>query len=285
MGQSLILLAEWGSSLKNLACLSFIFFFFPCLLFCSGKRDANSTVKTKPNIFMPAMQEQYITGHWIAVPLNNKITVIGISNPMRRRKDEINAAKEDAARKVALYYGLQGTIDTVNNTGSNFHDYAFDINIDLEYDQDFIKYMDQLTFDPQHDVLICEEGVFIRFQHTATEQNINHKISKKLNARPGWTNNRDLPKIDGFITAVGVSKKQRWLKDTVFKSTENAAANMIEYLSTEIIAKDFDKTGYGYSATIYSKGEGKLKNFLVIEYWIDRETGYIFTLAIAKSDM
>jgi len=59
------------------------------------------------------MKEQYETGHWIVKPSGGALTVIGVSNPMLKRQDEIAAAKEDAARKAAMYFYIQGRIETV----------------------------------------------------------------------------------------------------------------------------------------------------------------------------
>jgi hypothetical protein len=229
--------------------------------------------------FVFAVPESDLDGYWVSKPSGNRLTVIGVSNPMVRREDAIAAAKEDAAKKVSMYYGIQGSIEKLEISGSGFLDYKNEININLLYDPDYSKYIEQLTYDPQTDVFITDKGVFIRFQHTTTATNIDYN-ARIVNNRPAWINNQDKPNIEGYITAVGVSQNQRYIKDTVFKSVESAAVRMIEELSTVIDTQDV--SGSGSSSYIYAVSEGKLINFHVIEFWIDPRTGYVYSLAIAK---
>jgi len=229
------------------------------------------------------MREQYTAGHWFSIPSDNKITVIGVSNPMMRREDEIASAKEDAARKVAMYYGIQGCIETIQSTGANFFDYVNDSRTNLKCDQEYVKYIDQLTYDPKRDVLLTDEGLFIRFQHETDVENISYIIQKSPEGRrPTWTRNKDKPKFEGFWTSVGFAQNQQRLKETIFKATEAAAVRIIEELYTSIINKEVTGTEYGSSSLIYAKSEGRLNNFQVIEFWIDPEMRYVYTLAIAK---
>jgi len=203
---------------------------------------------------------------------------------MIRKEDAIASAKEDAAKKVSMYYGIQGSIEKLEITGLGFLENKNEINIKLSYDTDYSKYIELLTYDPQKDIFITDRGVFIRFQHATTVSGINYN-TKIANNRPTWVNNQDKPDIEGFITAVGVSQNQRYIKDTVFKSVESAAVRMIEELSTIIDTKEISSSEYGsgFSNYIYAVSEGKLINFYVIEFWIDSQTGYVYSLAIAKS--
>jgi hypothetical protein len=269
---------------KILVSYFFIFILSPCITFGSGKSDANYPVLEINNYTQTSMREQYTAGHWFAIPSDNKIIVIGISNPMLRREDEIAAAKEDAARKVAMYYGIQGSIETIQSTGANFFDYVNDSRINLKYDQDYIKYVDQLTYDSKHDILLTDEGLFIRFQHETNVENIGYIVSKSPEGRPSWTKNKDKPRFDGFWTAVGFAQNQQRLKETIFKATEAAAVRIIEDLYSSIINNEITGTEYSSSSLIYAKSEGKLNNFQIIEFWIDPEMGYVYTLAIAKMD-
>jgi hypothetical protein len=253
--------------------LLFVFIFlFPGTVFSSGNPDLN-------NNSQPSMREQYASGYWIVRSSTNKLTVIGVSNPMSRRDSEIAAAKEDAARKVAMFYGINISMEITNRTGSSFFDYMHDPNFELTYDTNPELFIDQLTFDPQNDVLITEEAVFVRFQHDTTVMNIGYR-ARMINGRPSWTRNQDLPEFDGYITAVGFAQNQRRLKDTVSKSTEDAAARIIEELSTTVNTRE-TITGQGSSSSIQTKSEGRLINFMVIDFWIEPETRYVYTLAIA----
>jgi len=188
------------------------------------------------------MKEQYESGHWIAKSSGNMLTVIGVSNPMIKRQDEITAAKEDAARKAAMYFGIQGKIETVNNSGAGLFDYQYDSNVELVFDTDYEKYIDRLTFDQQKDVLVTQEGIFVRFKYAAAVTEINYSAGL-VDGRPNWTRNSGKPEFEGYITAVGFSRNQRRLKDTIIKSAQDAALRMIENMSTIVNTKEISAAG------------------------------------------
>jgi len=263
--------------------LLFVFIFFPAAAFSSGNRESNSPVMPEvivKNNSQPSMLEQYTSGYWIARSSNNKLTVIGVSNPMLRRESEIAAAKEDAAKKVAMFYGIHGSVEITNRTGSDFFDNTNDSNAELLYDTSYERFLEQLTFDPQNDVLITREAVFVRFQHDTTVKNIDYTV-RLADGRPSWI--RNMPEFDGYVAAVGFARNQRRLKDTIFKSTENAVVRMIENLSTTVNTRETIVTGQGSSSFIQAKSEGRLNNFRVIDFWIEPETRFVYTLAIAES--
>ena len=258
--------------MKTIFVLLFVFI-FPGMVFSSGNPDLNN------NIPQPSMQEQYASGYWIARSSNNKLIVIGVSSPMSRRDSEIAAAKEDAARKVAMFYGMNISMEITNSTGSDFFDYMHDSNVELLYDTNYERYVDQLTFDPQNDVLVTGEAVFVRFQHDTRVRDIDYTV-RFVNSRPDWISNRNKPEFEGYMTAVGFAQNQRRLKDTIFRSTENAVVRMMEALSVTVNTSE-TITGQSSSSSIQTKSEGRLNNFRVIDFWIEPGTRFVYTLAIA----
>ncbi|MCL2271670.1 MAG: hypothetical protein FWC19_02555 [Treponema sp.] len=227
-----------------------------------------------------SMQEQYNTDRWFMLPSDNKLIVIGISNPMIKRQDEIISAKEDAARKIAMFFGVHGTVEVTNSIGSNILDYSHESNISLSYDSDYESFIDKLKYDPK-DILITAEAVFIRFWFDADIDGINYTADTGVN-RPAWTRNQDLPDIPGYVTSVGFARNQRRLKDTIFKSTEDAITRMIADLHTVINTKEISIAGKNSSSYIHTKSEGNINNFHVIELWIDPDTRFVYTLAVAR---
>ena len=226
-----------------------------------------------------SMDKQDVKRHWIAEPTDNVVTIIGVSNPMMRRDDEIAAAKEDAAKKAAMYYGVQGRIEAAYRDGVDFFDYIDDSRIEIVYDKSYTKYIEQLTFDPKNDVLITKEAIFVCFKLVAAAKRVKYTAKFDSDGRPVWINNRQLPQVDGYITAVGFAQKQWHLKDTIYKATEAAVARMVETASTKISEK-IDTGSANVSYSVQSKG--KLENFHVIEFWIEPKTNHVYTLAIAK---
>jgi hypothetical protein len=214
------------------------------------------------------------------------LTVLGVSSRMVKREDEITAAREDTARKVAVFYGIYGKVESTHRVGAYFFDYINDSQISLSYDNDYTRYIDQLTYDPQHDLLTSVDGVLlIRFQYAAAARSFDYRSVMAANGRPNWIYYRDLPQFDGYITAVGFAQNQRLFRNTVFRSTEAAAAKMLEELYMNMASNDtivaVQSSASGVN-TIFAVSEGQLNSFHVLEYWVDPETGHCYTLAIAK---
>jgi len=256
---------------KICALLGVSLFLFSCV----------SSDKKMPSKIL-SMEEQNVKGHWIAGSTDSTVTIIGVSSPMMKRDAEIAAAKEDAAKKAAMYYGVQGKIETTHGGGANFFDYISDSRVEVVYDKDYTKYIEQLTFDQKNDVLITKEAIFIRFKLAAAAKSINYTAKTDGNGRPTWTTSRQLPQFNGFITVVGFAQKQRYLKDTIYKATEAAVARIVETLSTKVSEKIVASAGSG-NADNYSVSKGKLVNFHVIEFWVEPKTKNVYTLAIAKA--
>jgi len=277
-------LTGWGNSLscyktgfsviKNLILI--IYFFTPFFVFANGNREPVVNVSI-------SLQEQYKNGCFILRSSDNKLTVIGISNSMLRRQDEIAAAKEDAARKVAMYFGIQGSIEVINSTSGNFFDYVHDSSAELIFSTNHDQYIDKLTFDPQIDVLTTNEGVFIRFQYEVTVSDINYS-ARIQSDRPVWTRNQGKPEIEGYVTSVGFSKNRQKLKDTVLRATEDAVERMIADLSTTVNTREVSATGQGSSSVVQTRSEGKISGFRIIEIWIEPNTRSVYTLAIGKGE-
>jgi hypothetical protein len=85
------------------------------------------------------------------------------------------------------------------------------------------------------------------------------------------------------MTSVGLARNQRWLKDTVYKATEDAVIRMIQDLSSRINTKEVSVAGQGSSSYIREVSRGNLVDFQVIEFWIEPETRYVYVLAIARA--
>lgn len=210
--------------------------------------------------------------------------MIGISGRQTKREDEITAAREDAARKVAMYYGLFAESETVQSIGSGFLDHYVDSTISLKYDQQFEKYIDTLSFDPKQNIINSDGVLFVRFTcpvpFTGT---ISYSSGTKPDGSPEWTSRP--PVIAGnYIIGVGHSGRQLRLKDTVYKSYESAAAALAAQISTTIETKETADTGaYQNTSVIIQKSAGELNNFAVIEIWIDPDNLSVWTLAVAEN--
>jgi len=232
---------------------------------------------------VPTMGEQNTKGHWTVRPTDTAVVIIGVSSPMRKQDDAIAAAKEDAAKKAAMYYDVYGRIETPHSEGGSFFDRINNSRIQVVYDKNYKKYIEQLTYDPNNDVLIAKEAIYIRFKLAASAKRVKYTTKFDSAGRPVWLNNRQLPKVDGFITEVGYAAKHQQLKDAIYKATESAVARIVETGLTIITAQVVAGSDGGSSKSVgYSVSEGRLKEFHVIEFWIDPKTKEVYTLAIGK---
>ena len=267
--------------MRNIAAFALItVLFISCVFSCASTSGASNTseASTSP----PSIQEQAKSGYWITRPLGNTITVIGISNPMIKRETEVDSAKADAARKVALFHGVQGKIEYYNKTGTRgFFDAVNLSSIDLDYDKNIEQYIEQLKYDPERDVFINDDGtVFIRFQYSAAMEPVEYISTRDKSGRPSWVSG-GMPQIEGYMCAIGLAQRQMRIKDTIAKSTDAAVARIIQDISTHVQTSEHTQTGSS-SGDIYTKSEGKLDKFLVLEFWIDPAKGNVYTLALAR---
>jgi len=231
---------------------------------------------------MQSMQAQWESGTFTKDSHGGEIVVIGVSSRLVRRTDEILAAKNDAARKIAMFYGISGTVESFHRAGAGFFDFIAESRINIESAiTDYTRLIERLTFDPEYDVLEFSGGTLIRFTYSAEAARLNFTNTLDANGRPTWIDNRNLPSFDGYMTAVGFSQNQVWLRDTVMRSTQAAAAALLKMTgtSTETETVVFNGQAVTY---IHSRSEGRFRNFRIIGLWIDPGNMSVYTLGIAR---
>ena len=268
-----------------------VFLFLSCAIFPFFRGNSSESVAPQNN---PAQNSQSISAqeqqndrHWICGAQNGQLIIIGVSSRLSKPNDEIEAAKQDAARKAAMYHGVQGSVVSVNRTSSNIMEYTADSVISLNYDTNVDRYLERLSFDPEKDVVRTAGvsgtpgAVFVRMKYSASDLvNVNYNHVTR-DGSPSWTSNRDLPEVPGYITAVGLSGKKAQLKDTITSSMHAAAARLIEIASTQLTVSERSTLNAGSTSAIQSRSEGRLNNFQVLEFWM-ADNGAVYTLAIAR---
>jgi len=257
-----------------------IFLFTNCIGFKKLETGGQETVAA-------SVQETQSNRHWICGVQDGQLIIIGVSSRLTRQNDEIEAAKQDAASKAAMYHGIQGSVTSFNRTTANIMEYASDSVISLNYDTDLTRYLDRLSFDPGNDVIRTSgipgypTAVFVRMKYNEPAPvNVNYN-SVISGGSPTWINGRDLPEISGYTAAIGVSGRKAQLKDAIASSMHAAAARLIEIGSTQMETVDRTGTGISSSSATYSRSEGRLSNFIVLELWI-ADNGSVYALAIAR---
>ncbi|MCL2558259.1 MAG: hypothetical protein FWE09_07245 [Treponema sp.] len=261
-----------------------IFVLFVCAAFLSACASASPPA----GVFgSAAMRAQWEFGNFFANPPDGSIRVLGVASRHHSRRGnevsqaEIDAAKDDAARKVAMFYGLSGTVEFVQRTGSSVFGFIADLNVDIARAvEDHERFIDGLAFDPERDILVHDRGTIVMFGFRANARQASFIASVGANGRPSWVDRT--PAIDGHLVQVGFSQNQIWLRDTVMRSAEAAAARMINGLSTVVENSVVDVEGQGSLTYSTSVGSGALIDFRVIELWIDPADMSVYSLAVAR---
>ena len=253
------------------AAISAALFFFSALLFSSclssGSTGAGSSA---------------IAGNFlITAPRPSALTIIGVSGPLQKREDEIAAAREDAARKAAMYHGIRASYEITHTTGSGIFGYKSESTLNLEYDDELEQYRERLSFDPDRDVATNNRTVFIRFTYPAAfPGSIGYGFARNDDGRPSWTVNPPV-QINGFAAGAGFASRQWRRQDTFVKSYEAAIAEIVSRLSANVSTRDTSDGNWNNTSTITIQGIVNLSNFLVLEIWIDPKTQVVWTLVIA----
>jgi len=223
------------------------------------------------------------TSHIITLPESGNLIILGVAGRQLTRERELNAAKEDAARKASMYHWVYGTLVEWQYVGPGFLDYDVGSANWLAYDEQLEFYMDRLTFDPNKDLTRDHNGVtYIRFSYPANFPGyIGYWIGKNPDGSPEWTT-RPPDSINGFTAGVGRSGRQERFSNTVRRSYEAAVISIVSKVSTSSMETTDISLQNQTESQISRQSSAILNNFLVLEIWTDPETGAVWTLAIAR---
>ena len=250
---------------------TFLFFNTPLFFSCASTPSTGAGSSALTGSFL------------ITAPRPAALTIIGVSGPLQKREDEIAAAREDAARKVAMFHGIKASYETTHTTGSSIFGYKSESTLNLEYDEKLEQYSERLTFDPDRDLATNNRVVFIRFAYpVAFPGSIGYGFARNEDGRPLWTINPPV-QINGFSAGVGFAARQWRRQDTFKKSYEAALAEIVTRLSANVSTRNTSDGNWNNTSTINIQGIVNLSNFLILEIWIDPKTQEVWTLAIARS--
>jgi len=223
-----------------------------------------------------------LDGFWTTLPGQGSLVIIGASGRQSKRGAEIELAREDAARKAAMYHSVWASVENTQNIGPHSLNYFTGYEINLDYDRDLAKYADALTFNANRDVLRVDGGVLVRFSYPAYfPAGIGYGFAREADGSPKWIKNPP-DEIGGFITGVGFSGRQFYFRDTYEKSCNAAVAALVSRLSTDVTV-EMTSDGYLNSLVSYQRSAARLDHFLVLEIWVDPKNNSVWTLAIAHA--
>jgi hypothetical protein len=223
------------------------------------------------------------TNYWLTPPKTNELVVVGVSGRQTKREAEIQNACEDATKKVSMYYGIYAEVENSQYTGAGFFEVAVDTKVTIEYDQQIERYLDKLVFDPERDVYDRGNAVYVRFTYPESfPGDISyHHFDKNHNGSPKWTTSPPNV-INGHMASIGFARRQERFQDSIIKSFESAAASFVSSMSTSVSA-DAVTTFTSSASSTHQHSRGRLTHFLVLETWVDPNTEYVYTLAVARN--
>ena len=231
--------------------------------------------------------EQWESGHFVLDSQDGALLVIGLANRQAQRwgdevlPAEIELAKYDAARRVAMFYGLSGSVESFHRQGRGFFDFIMESNIQLESTvADHAPFVGRLTFDPDRDVVVFPQGTLVRFSYAARVSRLGYAGALGADGRPAWINNLNF-EIAGYAAAVGFSQNQVWLRDTLIRAGEATAARLIKGMDTRIVSSA-ETVGAQTFTYVTSSSSGVLNNFRIIEFWIDPGNMSVYALGVAS---
>jgi hypothetical protein len=262
-----------------------VLLFFSCASVESEKSNPifpneNAAIKKDDKFPIPSMQDQNDTGRWFSGMQDGVFIIIGVSSRLERPADEIDAAKKDAAKKASMYQGVQGSIISMNISGAAYFDYSSNSTLNLNYDTNYEQYMERLIYTDK-DVIRGTGATYIRFQYNISGPDFTY-MPEKSAGRPAWTYNRNLPQFSGYTTVIGYAGKRTWMRDAINASYDSAAARLIEVASSQVTTGTSSQAGQSSSTAISIYSEGSLTNFFIMETWIDKASGAVYTMAAAR---
>ncbi|GHT60406.1 hypothetical protein FACS1894109_18020 [Spirochaetia bacterium] len=256
--------------------------FVPFLLLffsCAGVQKPLDTITVPIGIPQESPNQN---GYWITHPDNGDLIVMGVANRQRKREDEIQLALDDAAHKVAIFFGVKGIKTVLTTNGSGFLDYSMDTGHVFSYDTEYEKYIDALKYDTSRDAFSIDGAFLLRVRYKVqTPLPAPHTFAMK-DGMPEWI--KKPPKeINGYSTGTGYGGPHSKFKDTITRAYENAIAAIIGNIATKNVSTIGAGYGGGTASTDMQISEGALAEFFVLEMWQDPNTKGVWVLAAAKS--
>jgi hypothetical protein len=221
---------------------------------------------------------------WNMSTENGELVIIGVGGVKISKVETIKGAVEDAARKASLFNQVRANVTYTERIGDGFLDYFIDNQQNIIFDENYQEYIDELKYDPETDVLVTNNVVFVRTRWTPP---IPFKISyvSSSQGRPSWANNPPST-ISGMIAGVGYSSPLMYHRAYV-ASYESAIYSIAIRVDGNVNAGKVNYQGegmfdYSNSSESTTVTSAQINGFYVLQIWVDPKTDGVYTLAVAR---
>jgi hypothetical protein len=215
---------------------------------------------------------------------NGRLLFYGLAERRSKPEEALHAALEDAARKVAIFYGAEGYAVRESAVGAATFDYREASHTALVYDTDLQKYLSLLEYDPEHDVFEDRQALMVRAWLRDPGPAPAYQ-SASGSTRPAWTH--EAPAIPGFETGVGYAGHRSSFKDTVNASFESALFAIIANRSNAVQSSTTQYQGpgsfdYGSRTETVIASHARVEGFYALAMWEDPVDKSLWTLGAAR---
>jgi hypothetical protein len=222
---------------------------------------------------------------------SRELVFIGGASLRSNRDESIELALLDIARRISIFYAVEGEFVSHIKTGSSFFDYASDTESSLSFNEEYRGFTENLEYDPDADVMQIDNSIFVRARFKGQPaMDIQYELPPPAqgSAKPGWVDSPPTA-ISGYRVGVGYAGRRANHWDTANASFEAAVFSIIRTVSGEVSTGATNYQGPGTfdyrsvnDTTV--KTRGKLNSFYVLDTWIDQSNMSIWTLAIARTN-
>ncbi|MDR1219739.1 MAG: hypothetical protein LBK73_09045 [Treponema sp.] len=253
-----------------------------CVAFLSCAGSPSAQQKFAPKKY-PNGSEKAL---WNTSTSGGELIIVGVGGIQMYDSGSIQKALEDAARKASLFAGIRGVVVYYEHIGASFWRYSIASATKIDYNEDYLGYIEQLSYDPERDIIINERGAFVRVRYKLP--NSFHAVypsSGSETEKPDWVVNPP-SRIAGFTAGVGYARPQMFSNATYVASYESAIANLVSKGSNSIESKNIQLQGEGYNyddiREFITTAAAVIDGFYILQVWVDPKDGGVYTLAIAQ---
>jgi hypothetical protein len=243
---------------------------------------------SKPSIISPSSGKVPCFISQAALPAN---TFAVVSLPMSTEERAQDNALETAAAYIAMKERLYVFTGRVEESAGRYitavDDYSYSFNVEsVPKIKERLKVVQKTPMTENQFFFLIKDPTL----PSAARLSKYGFASKELGhteKKPAWI--AKPPKADGYYTGVGLVQSHRYLADGVFGADIAAAQQIVTQVNSTVRNYSFmkDNEAGSRSTTFQQDGniqlaEGTLRDFEVIDRWIDPKTMYIYSLAVSR---
>ena len=204
---------------------------------------------------------------------------LGMSPRLRNRDDERALALKSAAIQASRFIELSGRAVFRSGRSGGFTVHSGDIEI-----IDNMEAAEELSGDLEIlDIILIDQGTLLRCGFPGGKSLLYSGYrSRDVVGKPLWL--EKVPRIEGYLSAVGSSNRNRTLRDSISAADDSAFSELLSQLSLAVNAETGEHNVGSYGIVTrhsnYQVAEGTLKGYYVLDRWISEDGQTYYSLAV-----